>query len=107
MPPGSHSDGSEVVRDEIAFRIFFKSLQSEPVWTQTRMQLGETLTITIFKINGGLWHNRLWETCFENTVFVRHFFALNLDFSKFEKLHVCTFDLNKISSTVSENFDHQ
>jgi hypothetical protein len=37
-------DGSEVVRDEIAVRIFFKFLQPESIWTQSRVQLGETLT---------------------------------------------------------------
>jgi hypothetical protein len=39
-------DGSEVVQDEIAIRIFFKFLQSESVWTQTIVQLDETLTMS-------------------------------------------------------------
>jgi hypothetical protein len=40
-------DGSKVVPDEIAIRIFFKSLQPESVQTWTRVRLGETLTIRL------------------------------------------------------------
>jgi hypothetical protein len=39
---------SEVVQDEIADRIFFKSLQPESVQTQTGVRLGETLTVSPF-----------------------------------------------------------
>jgi hypothetical protein len=40
-------DRSEVVQDKIAIRIFFKSLQSESIWTQTGVQLDETLTDSV------------------------------------------------------------